>query len=70
LIVGCALVRIPEDFVSLLNVFEFRFGVPFLTDVRMVFASQLPISALDLLRVGAARNTESFVVILELHAPT
>src|SRR5450631_1514742 len=69
LVVGRTLVRIPEDFVSLLNVFELRFGVLFLTDVRMVLACQFAIGALDLLRIGAARNTESFVIILELHAP-
>ncbi len=69
LIVGRTLVRIPQYLVSLLNVFELRFRVLFLTDVRVVLASQFAIGALDLLRVGAARNTESFVIILELHAP-
>src|SRR6266481_8024885 len=66
LIVGRTLVRIPQYLVSLLNVFELRFRVLFLTDVRVVLASQFAIGALDLLRVGAARNTESFVIILEL----
>ncbi len=69
LIVGRTLVRIPEDFVSLLDVFELRFGVLFLTDVGVVPASQLAIGAFDLLRVGAARHPERLVIILELHAP-
>src|SRR5450631_3580776 len=38
LIIGCALVRIAEHFVGLLNLLEFALGVLLLADVGMVFA--------------------------------
>jgi hypothetical protein len=70
LIVCGALFRILEYFVGFLNVLELLLGVPFLADVGMVLASLFPICALDFLRIGAARYTEGFVIVLELHALT
>jgi len=69
LIVRSTFVRVLEHFVCFLNVLELLFRVLFLADVGMVLASLLAITrALTSFRVGAARHTESFVVILELHA--
>ena len=50
LIVGSALVGVLQDLVRLLNILESGFRVLFLADVRMIFAGELAIGALDLLR--------------------
>jgi hypothetical protein len=68
MIVGGALVGVAQHFIGFLHLFELVLGILFLAHVRMVFARQLSIGALDLIRVGAAGHTENLVIILILHA--
>jgi len=67
-VVGRALVRVAQHFVSLLKLFEFALGVLFLADIGMIFAGELAIGSLHRVRIGAAGHAENFVIILILHA--
>ena len=67
LIVGGALFGTLEYFVGFADFLEAGFGVLFLADVRMIFASELAVGLLDLRLRGIARHTHDLVVVLELH---
>src|ERR1700722_7817988 len=67
LIVGGALVGTLEHFVRFADLLEARFGVLFLADVRMIFASELAVGLLDLRLRGIARHAHDLVVVLVLH---
>jgi hypothetical protein len=59
---------IAEDFVGLVDLLELGFG-GFIAgvDVGMVFAGELAVRLLQLLRGGRLRNTERRIVVLEVH---
>jgi hypothetical protein len=67
LIVGGALLGTLEYFVGLADLLEAGFGVLFLADVRVIFASELAVGLLDLRLGGIARQTHDLVVVLKLH---
>src|SRR3984957_12188289 len=67
LIVGGALLGTLENLIGFADVLEACFGVLFLADVRMIFASELAIGLLDLRLGGIARHTHDLVVVLVLH---
>ena len=71
LIVACALLRVRQDSVGLVQLLEARARriVPWV-DVRVVLAGELSIRLLDLVRAGGARDPEHFVVVPELHGHT
>ena len=68
LIVGGTLLGIFQDLIGLLDILEFRLGVPLLADIRMELAGQFAVGALDRLGVRAPAHPQRVVVILELHA--
>jgi len=67
-IVHTALLRIGKHIVSFRREFEALLG-SFISgiDIRMIFASQTPVSLLDLFRLRVSLHTEDFVVVLFGH---
>ena len=70
LVVSGALLGVFQDLVRFLQFLEFVLGVFFLADVRVVFACEFPVRALDRVLVGIARDSHDLVVVLEAHGPT
>src|SRR5437763_1408408 len=69
LIVLLALLRIAQDFVRFVDLFEFFLGRFFvLGDVRMIFARQFAKRAFYLIIRRGFGNAERFIIIPELHS--
>jgi hypothetical protein len=67
LVVGRALLRIPQHLVRFAQLLEACLGVLLLADVGVVLARELAVGLLDLLGRGIARHSHDRVVVLELH---
>src|SRR5690606_21347510 len=67
IIVGLAFFLVAQDIVGFVDVAHARFGIAFLADIGMVFASQLAVSAADVVLRGVALDAQRAVVVLELH---
>src|SRR5688572_10454987 len=67
LIVRGPLFRILQDLVRFLHFLESRFGVFLLADIRVIFASQASVGALDIVLRCIAGDSENFVIVLEFH---
>src|SRR5438034_7272034 len=65
-VVALALLRIGEDLVGLVDLFEGFFGASALVDVRVVLARELAVGLLDVLGRGVLRNAKDLVVVLVL----
>ena len=67
LIVGRAFFRVLQHLVGFAQFLEFRFGIRFLADIRVILARQLAVGALDFILGGVAFHPQYFVVIFEIH---
>ena len=68
LIVFLALLRIAQDFVSLVDLFKLFFGCRFVfSDIRMIFPRQLSKGAANFVIGRCFRNTQRFVIISKLN---
>ncbi len=70
LVVGCALFRIAQRLVGLVDRLELVFGPGLLADVRVVLACQPAVGGLDLRLARARFHPQGGVVILEFHPAT
>src|SRR5665213_528226 len=67
-VVAAPFFRIPQDFVSFVDLLEFRLsGSLVFGHVGVMHPRELAERLLDLLRRGAARHAQRFVVILKFH---
>jgi hypothetical protein len=67
-IVFFALLRVLQDFVGFVELFEFILGPLLLAHVGMILARQFPIGPLDLLLSRRAGHIQHFVVVSELNS--
>src|ERR1700722_1774494 len=68
LVVGSALLWIPQNLIGLLDFLEFRFRVRFLANVRMVLARKPAIDLFDLIGARAALHAQCLIIISKFHA--
>src|SRR6185312_1677414 len=66
-VIRYALLRILEHLIGFAQFLEAGFRLRILADIRMIFARQFPVSALDVILRGIAGAAHDFVVILEFH---
>ena len=67
LVIGGALFGVFQNLVGFAKLLEACFGIFFLADVGVVFARQLAVRALDVVRRRVARQPHDLVVVLEFH---
>ena len=67
LVVGCALFGILEYFIRFADFLEACLGIGFLAHIRVIFACQQTIGALDLFLGGVSRNPHDLVIVLVFH---
>ena len=62
-VIDCPFLRIAQDLVGLINLFEFGLGICFRIDVRMVLLSQLAEGPLERLLISAPFYAKHFVIV-------
>ena len=70
LVVGRALFRVPEHLVGLTELLEAALGIRLFADIRVIFARQLAVGALDLVLRRFAGHAHHRIVVFVVHRST